>query len=263
MMKPTKLKPAAPPALDLATPGGHIARIVGRIPQRTKVVSILGASALVVGSGVILATLTRPTTTELQGDRRLSYDFVSGDPAIMAGVSGTDLPEEALAKILTVMPIFDSWLADQVDNDIGALLTTESLRLAQAAQAEAADGQIDTLDPVADIDLANCQQQMTPQQCVLLRYAADGLKTYHTASTTGDVYAAMGGLLRYRAALLALFPVEQRQPDTQATLKGLKNYRLSMFDIARLLPANLGPTVDFRAPQGTTSPAAAAQEASE
>jgi len=262
-MKPTKLRTAVPLALDLATPGGHIARIVGRIPQRTKVLTVLGASALVVGSGVILATLTRAPVTELQGNRRLSYDFVSGDPAIMAGVSGTDMPEEALAKILEIMPTFDAWLADQVDNDISALLTAESLRLAQSAQTEVADGQIEAVDPVADIDLQNCTQQMLPQQCVLLRYAADGLKEYHTASAENDVYGAMRGLLRYRAALLALFPVEQRQPNTQQTLKGLKNYRLSMFDIARLLPANLGPVVDFRAPQGTATPADAAQEASE
>ena len=258
------MKPAVTPqpkALSLTlSPVGQIVRIVGRIPQRTKIIAILGIAALGVGTAAILATVATDPATELQGNRSAAYDFVSGDPAIMAGVSPDDLPEDALAKLFLVMPHFDAWLADQIDSDIGALLTNESLRLAAAAQKEASEGAIETTDPVADIDLKGCLQQMTAPQCVLLRYAADGLKTYHEATDKGDVYGAMGGVLRYRAALAALYPVEQRQPQTQLTLKGLKNYRLSMFDIARLLPASLGPTVEFRAPMGDTSPAAAVEQ---
>ena len=258
------MKPATKPKTNSLTltlsPVGQLVRVVGRIPQRTKILGVLGLSVLGVGSAAILATVSTPPEATLEANRRAAYDFVSGDPAIMAGVSPTDLPEDALAKIFLVMPSFDAWLADQIDSDIGALLTNESLRLAAAAQKEASEGAIDTTDPVADIDLKGCLQQMTAAQCVLLRYAADGLKRYHEATAEGDVYGAMSGILRYRAALAALYPVEQRQPQTQLTLKGLKNYRLSMFDIARLLPASLGPTVEFRAPVGDTSPAAAVEQ---
>lgn len=258
-MKPATKAPSNSLQLRLS-PVGTLVRVVGRIPQRTKVLGVLGLSALGVGSATILATIATPPETTLEGNRSAAYDFVSGDPALMAGVSPTDLPEDALAKIFLVMPSFDAWLADQIDSDIGALLTSESLRLAEAAQKEASEGEIETADPVADIDLKGCLQQITAAQCVLLRYAADGLKTYHEAADQGDVYGAMGGVLRYRAALAALYPVEQRQPQTQLTLKGLKNYRLSMFDIARLLPASLGPTVEFRAPLGDTSPASAVEQ---
>jgi hypothetical protein len=258
-MKPATKTPSNSLQIRLS-PVGTLVRVVGRIPQRTKVLCVLGLSALGVGSAAILATVATPPETTLEGNRSAAYDFVSGDPALMAGVSPTDLPEDALAKIFLVMPSFDAWLADQIDSDIGALLTNESLRLAEAAQKEASEGAIDTADPVADIDLKGCLQQMTAPQCVLLRYAADGLKTYHEATDKGDVCEAMGGVLRYRAALAALYPVEQRQPQTQLTLKGLKNYRLSMFDIARLLPASLGPTVEFRAPLGDTSPAATVEQ---
>ena len=258
-MKPATKAPSKSLQIRLS-PVGTLVRMVGRIPQRTKVLGVLGLSVLGVGSAAILATVSSPPETTLAGNRHAAYDFVSGDPALMAGVSPTDLPEDALAKIFLVMPSFDAWLAEQIDSDIGALLTNESLRLAAAAQKEASEGEIDTADPVADIDLEGCLQQMTAPQCVLLRYAADGLKTYHKATDQGDVYGAMGGVLRYRAALAALYPVEQRQPQTQLTLKGLKNYRLSMFDIARLLPASLGPTVEFRAPLGDTSPAATVEQ---
>ena len=258
-MKPATKTPSKSLQIRLS-PIGTLVRVVGRIPQRTKVLGVLSLSVLGVGSAAILATVATPPETTLEGNRHAAYDFVSGDPALMAGVSPTDLPEDALAKLFLVMPMFDAWLADQIDSDIGALLTSESLRLAAAAQKEANEGAIDTTDPVADIDLQGCLQQMTSAQCVLLRYAADGLKRYHEASASGDVYGAMGGILRYRAALAALYPVEQRQPQTQLTLKGLKNYRLSMFDIARLLPANLGPTVEFRAPVGDTSPASAVEQ---
>ncbi|WP_204140314.1 hypothetical protein [Halomicronema sp. CCY15110] len=239
------------------TPAGALKRTLMRLPQRTKVLWLLGFAGLTVIGSAIAATVIPSQTTTVSNNPQAAYDFITTDPAILAGVSANDAPEAALAKLYEVMPVFDAWLAEQVDRDIAALTTNESLRLLEVAKAEAASGEVVTADPVSDIDLQNCLVQMEAYQCVLLRYAGDGLQQFHAGSEERDVYEAMTGLIRYRAALIALYPVAQETPDIQSSLKGLANYRLSIYDIARLLPAALGPEVQFRAPLGETTPAEA------
>jgi len=229
-------------------------------PQRLHWGVGLGAIALLGLGAIALTTLQQPDEETLSSAAS-DYAFVTLDPLYLAGVEAEDPAPLAAAKLKDILPDYDRWLQMQVAADLDYPIAKESERLLQWARKEASEGNIVTADPIGDLELKGCLQQLEAWECVLLRYAGDGLKTYRAGLEADDPLKMAEGHLRYHAAIRALFPLAFNRTDGTETLQGFTNQRYAIYLLKQYLPAAQSPLSPLNIDPATQSgDAAAAQE---
>jgi len=228
-------------------------------PQRLHWGFGLGALALVGMGAIALTTLEQPEE-EAISSATSDYAFVTLDPLYLAGVEPEDPAPLAADKLKTVLPDYDRWLQMQVAADLDYPIAKESERLLEFARKEASGGEVETSDPANDLDLSGCLQQLEAVECVLLRYAGDGLAMYRDGLAADDAVATLKGSLRYHAAIRALFPLQFQRTDGTETLQALANQRYAVYLLKQYLPAAQSPLSPFGGQPATQSGDAAALE---
>ncbi|MEM1256632.1 MAG: hypothetical protein AAGI69_29720 [Cyanobacteria bacterium P01_H01_bin.21] len=170
---------------------------------------------------------------------------------------------EKLTLVYQSLERFDGWLAPRLDTAVQQALSKEALRMQQEAEKEAASGEYDFTDPISTFDFSACLATMPGKNCVLLRYAGDGIAMFYAGSEKQDVYQMLEGYARMRAALLALGAFELSSDIKEdVPFHALVNYRQAIYLALKLSPA-ARPQVRFQAPNiiGDTSPAEAVENA--
>lgn len=171
--------------------------------------------------------------------------------------------QEQLSYVYESLERFDGWLAPRLDTAVHRALAKEALRMQVQAAKEAASGTYDHADKLSTFDFDACLASLPGKNCVLLRYAGDGIQGFYAASEQQDVYAMLTGYTRMRAALLALGDFDVASDVKQdVPFHALVNYRQAIYLALKLSPA-ARPQVRFAAPNiiGDTSPAEALEAA--
>lgn len=164
---------------------------------------------------------------------------------------------EKLTLIFQALENFDYWLKPRLNTAIGDALAKEALRMQTFAKKEANSGNYTTTDALNLFDMNGCLVKLPGQQCVLLRYAGEGIAAYAQGAEAGDVYSMSNGYLRMRAALLALGQFEISSTAKQdIPLQALANYRSAIYQALQYSPAAIAP-VELQLPNtfGNTTPA--------
>lgn len=191
-----------------------------------------------------------------------AYDFTGLDPATLAGLTGGESAEEVARNLSGILAAYDVWLQGQYANVMDYPIARESERLIQEAKKEAANARIDFTEPVGDLDLSSCVEQLQPYQCVLLRYAGDGIQKANRGLQEDDAYLIAEGVIRYHAAMRGLFPLEFRRFGGDEMVRGMTGLRFAAMQLKVHLPAAQSP-VNTLLLSPTTTPADAIQEAME
>ena len=228
-------------------------------PQRLHWGAGLGAIT-VLGLGAIALTTLQQPGEETLSSATSDYAFVTLDPLYLAGVEPADPAPLAADKLKAVLPDYDRWLQMQVAADLDYPIAKESERLLEFARKEASGGEVETSDPANDLDLSGCLQQLEAVECVLLRYAGDGLAMYRAGLAADDAVEMLKGSLRYHAAIRALFPLQFQRTDGTETLQALANQRYAVYLLKQYLPAAQSPLSPFGGQPATQSGDAAALE---
>jgi hypothetical protein len=192
-----------------------------------------------------------------------AYDYTGLDPLVVAtqlavAEYGEDPAPALIAEQLTLLlPDYQQWLQSEISQTMAADIFWESERLRQVAKQEIEEGKFHGTDPLNSIDLEACRVNLEPWQCVLLRYAGEGIQLYANADeyaeakyqlspdsawmTLHPVYIKQAGLVRYFAALRAIFPENHQRYDASELQKALGQLRFALFQLESIHPAALAP----------------------
>lgn len=228
--------------LQRAQPGPLLVtgRRLRNMPQVWKLGIPFSLCAVGVIGAMAWSSLRQPEATEVSTEIS-DFNIVSDDPRLVAGVTPEDPPEVALEKMLVTMPLFDEWVQTRIAADLDFPIAKESARLIEYARKEANGGEIELSDPLGKLDLKACQTRLEVYECVLLRYAGDGIKQYQEGSQADDVEEMVAGAIRYYAALKALFPLAMTRQDAGPTLGGMANYRDAIYLMQQWRPEAIAP----------------------
>jgi hypothetical protein len=92
-----------------------------------------------------------------------------------------------IAEQLTLLlPDYQTWLQSEISQTMAADIFWESERLRAVAKKEVELGNFNGTDPLNSIDLEACRLNLEPWQCVLLRYAGEGIQLYANAEDYTD-----------------------------------------------------------------------------
>jgi hypothetical protein len=191
-----------------------------------------------------------------------AYDFTGTDPLTLAGMMGSEAPESVAMSLIQILPAYDLWLQDQMAKTLDYPIAKETERLLGEARKEVSTASMDTKDPVGDVDLTACLTRLLPEQCVMLRYAGDGIRQMNDALQTDDVYALTKGLVRYHAAIRGVFPQEFVRFDGSELTRGLTGQRFAIMRLKEYQPSARSP-VNPLLINPTTPPSDLIQEAME
>lgn len=183
-----------------------------------------------------------------------AYDFTGTDPLTLAGVMGNEDPQ-AIAQALTqILPAYDLWLQGEMAAAMDYPIARETERLLEAARKEVSTASADLSDPVGDIDLAGCVETLEPIQCVMLRYAGDGIAQINKALKEGDPYGLANGQIRFYAAIRGVFPQEYRRFDGSEMTRGLTGLRFAVLRLKQYMPSAQSPVNPLLISPLTTPP---------
>ncbi|MBE9157074.1 hypothetical protein IQ265_09580 [Nodosilinea sp. LEGE 06152] len=183
-----------------------------------------------------------------------AYDFTGTDPLTLAGMMGSEEPEAVANALIQILPAYDLWLQDQMAKTLDYPIAKETERLLGEARKEVATASLDTKDSVGDIDLSGCVETLEPVQCILLRYAGDGIRQMNDALQTNDAYALTQGLVRYHAAIRGVFPQEYVRFDGSELTRGLTGQRFAIMRLKEYQPAARSPVNPLLINPRTTPP---------
>lgn len=170
-----------------------------------------------------------------------AYDFTGTDPLTLAGMAGSEDPEAVATALIQILPAYDLWLQDQMAKALDYPIAKETERLLAEATKEAATAQVDTKDSVGDIDLSGCLETLGPEQCIMLRYAGDGIRQMNDALQADDPYGVAEGAIRYHAAIRGVFPQEYVRFDGSELTRGLTGQRFAIMRLKEYQPAARSP----------------------
>jgi len=192
-----------------------------------------------------------------------AYDYTGLDPLMIANQLaiaqyGENPTPALIAEQLTLLlPDYQTWLQSEISQTMAADIFWESERLREVAKKEVELGHYNGTDPLNSIDLEACRLNLEPWQCVLLRYAGEGIQIYANAEDYTEakyqlapdtawmrlqpVYIKQAGLVRYFAALRAIFPEQHERYDASELQKGLGQLRFALFQLESIHPAALAP----------------------
>jgi hypothetical protein len=170
-----------------------------------------------------------------------AYDFTGIDPLTLAGMTGTESPEDIANGLIQILPAYDLWLQDQMAKSLDYPIAKETERLLEQARKEVATSTMELADPVGDMDLSGCVERLQPVQCVMLRYAGDGIRQMNDALQTDDAYALAKGLIRYHAAIRGVFPQEYVRFDGSELTRGLTGQRFAIYKLKEAQPSANSP----------------------
>ncbi|MGB7314785.1 MAG: hypothetical protein WA939_17790 [Nodosilinea sp.] len=183
-----------------------------------------------------------------------AYDFTGTDPLTLAGMMGSEEPESVANALVQILPAYDLWLQDQMAKALDYPIAKETERLLGEARKEVATASVDTKDSVGDIDLSGCLETLGPEQCVMLRYAGDGIRQMNDALQSDDAYALTQGLVRYHAAIRGVFPQEYVRFDGSELTRGLTGQRFAIMRLKEYQPAARSPVNPLLINPRTTPP---------
>jgi hypothetical protein len=192
-----------------------------------------------------------------------AYDYTGLDPLMVATQLAIaqygENPNPALVaeQLTLLLPDYQTWLQAEISQTMAADIFWESERLRAVAKKEVELGNFNGTDPLNSIDLEACRLNLEPWQCVLLRYAGEGIQLYANAEDYVEakyqlepggawmrlqpVYIKQAGLVRYFAALRAIFPEQHARYDASELQKGLGQLRFALFQLESIHPAALAP----------------------
>lgn len=192
-----------------------------------------------------------------------AYDYTGLDPLMIAtqlaiAKYGENPAPALIAEQLTLLlPDYQKWLQSEISQTMAADIFWESERLREVAKKEVELGHYNSTDPLNSIDLEACRLNLEPWQCVLLRYAGEGIQLYASAEDYTEAkyqlspdaawmrlqpaYIKQAGLVRYFAALRAIFPEQHERYDASELQKGLGQLRFALFQLESIHPAALAP----------------------
>lgn len=218
-----------------------------------------------------------------------AYEFASDNPlavaerlAVLKSKGNVSEQEYAIA-LSEVLGHYDAWIAKEIASVLEYPLNQESLRLLEQAKLEVQSGKVVNIDPLAQVDLSYCKNLLEPHQCVLLRYAGEGIQmaaqgfsgesnkalviaeaseggAYRNARPLPAIYQINLGLIRYYAAVRAMFPLSAQHEDATEVLQALANLREAVLSLEAYLPGAQSP---IRVPTTTlpeTTPAEVIRE---
>ncbi|MBE9108265.1 hypothetical protein IQ273_02360 [Nodosilinea sp. LEGE 07298] len=243
---------------------------------------------------LLLAVVAVTAVTGYRAEKKLvtppafeAYDFAADDPLAVAErlasmrTDGESSEEDYAVALSEVLGHYDAWIAKETASVLEYPLNQESLRLLAAAKAEVQEGRLVNVDPLAQIDLEYCRDILEPHQCVLLRYAAEGLqwaavgfaggKDMTIAEGLGNgvygnwrplpaIYQIQMGLTRYYAAVRAMFPLSAQHEDATEVLQALANLREGVLSVEYYLPGAQSPVRVPTTAIPETTPAEVIQE---
>lgn len=202
---------------------------------------------MVVGNRVMNPTVVQQAPYESEVQQRVDYESVDA-PLNFLDITGAEYdqlaPQAQVDYLLAHLQNIEGRLLTHVNDNYTALLSAEAARLRQEAMKEGTgDRVLDMTDPTGTLDMAYCLDQMQTYQCVLLRYAGDGLKQVSNALAAKDVAAYSQGVTRYQAALYALNDLQPMEKDSSSLLILADNYRILLRKVVARSPASQRPPV--------------------
>jgi hypothetical protein len=183
-----------------------------------------------------------------------AYDFTGTDPLTLAGMMGSEEPEAVATALIQILPAYDLWLQDQMAKSLDAPIAKETERLLAEARKEVSTANMDTKDPVGDIDLTACLTRLLPEQCVMLRYAGDAIRNMNDALQAEDPYAIAASAVRLHAALRGVFPHEYVRFDGSEMTRGLTGLRFAVMRLKEFQPSARSPINPLLINPRTTPP---------
>lgn len=200
----------------------------------------LGVISLGFILSVIQAVLNNPTPeiskTKYQNDMFLS----AVTPAILGGITPNTPPEEIISRLQAGIQKYEPVLNDSLSDNFRSLINLKANEFAKNAQAEELSGEFLATDPTGLIQLSECPKKVgRVRNCVLLRYALEGLQAYRSGMESQDLDLARRGSDRFLIALLALNPprIEVDQvPQYDRTVEGMSEILKAFYTINQYLP---------------------------
>ena len=199
----------------------------------------------IVGNRVMNPSIIEQVSFESDVQERVAYESLEV-PLNFLDITGAEYdaltPQSQIDYLLDHLPAIESRLLGHSNDNYTALLSHEAARLRQEAIKEAS-GDIDLSDPTGTLDIAFCLTQMQGYQCVLFRYAGDGLAGMGEALRTNDIARYTTANARYQAALYALNDLQPIEKDPSSQLILADNYRVLLRQVVSRSPASQRPPV--------------------
>ncbi|MEM6437458.1 MAG: hypothetical protein AAF773_26925, partial [Cyanobacteria bacterium P01_D01_bin.115] len=180
-------------------------------------------------------------------------DYESVDaPLAFLDISGAEFdalsPTEQITLIRSSLLELEGRLLRHSNDVHLSLLSHEAARLEAQAREEAAGGEIDLEDATGVLQMEACLHDLQGYQCVLLRYAGEGIAMMKDAIATGDPYLYSQAMVRYQAALFAFNDIEVRVTDASSLLIIVDNYRVVFKTVVERSPGAQTPPAMAQGP---------------
>lgn len=169
----------------------------------------------------------------------------------MSAEEWTQLSAEGqLVAIRNKLPEFEGHLLRNLNNVAVGLLSAEAARLRGEAEREIQEKGYQPVNPLpgSSVQLEICTESLTPVQCTLLRYAADGSLMMDQGADEGDIYRWNEGSARMQSALFAFNNIEVRKVDAGPAQLTLQNYLFLFKTVVARTPGSQTPPTMTQGP---------------
>lgn len=206
-----------------------------------------------VGNRVLNPEVIEETETTTEVERRVAYESVDA-PLNFLDITGAEYesldPQAQVDYLIDHLSAVESRVLMKMNQNFVALVSFEAARLRDEARKEvinadpaAGQREMDLNDKSGKLQMEACLRQMQPYQCVLLRFAGDGIAMMQEGIQTNDIYLYANGVSRYHAALYALNDLQPQDRDPSSVLILTENYRLLLKQIVSRSPGSQIPPV--------------------
>jgi len=224
------------------------------LSDRTRLIMVAGLPAFGLFLFTIAALLLKPPQQVERRDPASERDTILAvAPTTLAQISPSMGSIEKAQRLLQVMPVYESALADKSQLVQSELILHESQRLLRAAEEEAGAGEPEDIDQYG-FSMPRCREVMDTKRCILLRYVGDGVKLMEQGEKSHDVYSYVQGYVQAQAAAIALFPV-QPIDGGQVPVNSWLNYREGLASTIPYLPSSAAVGLGLGAERQPLSPA--------
>lgn len=214
-----------------------------RISERTWFI-LLAFSGIVTLIALLLAGTAMRRQTVIQVDEGLEVLTLSQQtPAAIAGITPNTSPEVVYQRLSETLPEVSALVDELAKETLDGMLANEAHRIRAAAAAEVQAGVQVFVDPVSDINFESCYRTRSAFDCVLHRYAGDGLYDVATGLHHNDVYLVVSGFLKVKAAEMAFSPPPQVAVNKDLLYQALLNKRLGTYDMTGAMPGGQIPAI--------------------